>query len=77
LVLGIAYETVIGLWPANTSVASSDARGTIRSTLGINHHSRKFMNKNHTIAGWLILLALSTFNCQLSTCFGQGTAFTY
>jgi hypothetical protein len=64
LVLGIAYETVIGLWPANTSVASSDARGTIRSTLGIN-------------AGWLILLALSTFNCQLSTCFGQGTAFTY
>src|SRR5208282_6270772 len=29
------------------------------------------------IAGWLMLLALSTFNPQLSTAHAQGTAFTY
>ena len=35
------------------------------------------MKKNRTIAGWLMLLALSTLNLQPSTCFAQGTAFTY
>ncbi|MGO8925945.1 MAG: tail fiber domain-containing protein [Limisphaerales bacterium] len=35
------------------------------------------MKKNHTIAGWLMLLALSTFNLQPSTAQAQGTAFTY
>ena len=40
------------------------------------------MKKNHTIAGWLMLLALSTVNLQPvnlqpSTAFAQGTAFTY
>jgi hypothetical protein len=35
------------------------------------------MKTNRTIAGWLMLLALSTLNLQLSTAFAQGTAFTY
>ena len=36
------------------------------------------MQKNHTIAGWLILLALlSTINYPLSTVRAQGTAFSY
>ena len=35
------------------------------------------MKKNHPIAGWLMLLALSTFNLQPSTAHAQGTAFTY
>ena len=35
------------------------------------------MNKNHPIAGWLMLLALATFNLQPSTARAQGTAFTY
>ena len=29
------------------------------------------------IVGWLVLLALSMFNLQLSTAHAQGTAFTY
>ena len=32
---------------------------------------------NHTIAGWLRWLALSTRNPQPSTCFAQGSAFSY
>ena len=35
------------------------------------------MNKNYPIAGWLMLLALSTLNLQPRTAFAQGTAFTY
>ncbi len=35
------------------------------------------MKKTHTVAGWLMLLALSTLNLQPSTAFAQGTAFTY
>ena len=35
------------------------------------------MKSNRITAGWLMLLALSTFNPQLSTAFAQGTAFTY
>jgi hypothetical protein len=35
------------------------------------------MKKNNTIAGWLLLLALASLNFQRSTCFAQGTAFTY
>jgi hypothetical protein len=35
------------------------------------------MKTNRTIAGWLTLLVLSILNLQLSTCFAQGTAFTY
>lgn len=35
------------------------------------------MKTNRTIAGWLMLLALSTLNLQIPTAFAQGTAFTY
>src|ERR1039458_1415703 len=35
------------------------------------------MRKNCTIAGWLMLLAISTLNLQPSTALAQGTAFTY
>ena len=35
------------------------------------------MTKNYPIAGWLMLLALSTLNFQPSTASAQGTAFTY
>ena len=36
LVLHIAHETAIGPWQANTSGASSDARGAVCATPGIN-----------------------------------------
>jgi len=35
------------------------------------------MKTNRTIAGWLMLAALSTLNLQPSTAHAQGTAFTY
>jgi FtsZ-binding cell division protein ZapB len=35
------------------------------------------MKTNRTHAGWLMLLAFSTLNLQLSTAHAQGTAFTY
>ena len=35
------------------------------------------MKTNRTLAGWLMLLALSTLNLQPSTAFAQGTAFSY
>jgi len=41
------------------------------------HTTNKSMKKNPTIAGWLVLLALSTLNLQPSTAVAQGTAFTY
>ena len=35
------------------------------------------MKPKHTIAGWLMLLALSTLNFQPATAFAQGTGFSY
>jgi hypothetical protein len=35
------------------------------------------MKKNYAIAGWLMLLALSTLTPQFTTLFAQGTAFSY
>ena len=37
----------------------------------------KSMKTKLRIAGWIVLLALSMFNLQLSTAHAQGTAFTY
>ena len=35
------------------------------------------MKKNHTVAGWLMLLALTTLNFQPATAHAQATVFTY
>jgi len=35
------------------------------------------MNKNHAMAGWLVLLALSALNAPATTVFAQGSAFSY
>ena len=35
------------------------------------------MNKNHAMAGWLVLLALSALNAPSTTVFAQGSAFSY
>src|ERR1035441_5002323 len=59
---------------------------TRNSSIGSMRWNKSFPNKNQTerntmipkpIVKVLALLALFTLNLQLSTCFAQGTAFTY
>jgi len=62
--LRIAYETAIGPYLANTSGASSDARGVVRATLGIHHTLQ--MATNPVASSWTSLVTNSptdgTFN---------------
>jgi hypothetical protein len=57
-VLRIAYETGIGTGQANTSGASSDARGAVRATPGISH-ALKLASQSSRLQTWTVLVTSS------------------
>jgi hypothetical protein len=58
-VLRIAYETGIGPGQANTSGASSDARGAVRATPGISR-ALKLASQSSRLPTWTVLVTNST-----------------